>query len=322
MFEYDEKSDVPCMRSPLEVSRTELDRMFKLAINTGRMVTFTLEKLSWTSHWTPVVTPKFMVKFGHFGMKITGITPVDQRTVNYTWPIKGRLIDLEAFYAALFQPWNMWLLNHVSFTSIGEFRYRAIRTHDDSTISSGANSWSSVLTIRHPYYVEETLPYIRHKNHHLLGRWYRYDRGTPWRLEWVHVSDRQLSTHSRMETNKDFHSAHYPLMDNDPLVSDFLGSTELYIPPNLVSMLTDTEKVKQLRDALWWMESRARLVPRFPAWMLERLMKQITVEQVNFHLPMLDDPMNTTQILHLYSQRGNPILLWLLTRPLQIMEES
>ena len=325
MFELYEHNNLPCVRSPLAITRKELQLIFDRAIQSGRMVTFTLEDLSWTSEWTAKITPRFEIKFGHFGLKITGVTRDDQRTVNYTWPINGRLIDLEGLYDDLFQPSNMWLLNDLSYQSIGQYRYRALPTHDEPVVSSGSTEWISTLTIRHRYGFEETVPYIRAGNHHsghLLGRWYRTENNTDWKLEWVEVPDERLSVYSRMEVSKNFLSAVYPLMDENPLVSDFLCSTELYIPPNFVPMMTDQQTIKQLRDALWWMECRFRVVPRFPKWMLDRLMNQIILEKERFHLPMFDEPMNTTKILQTYSNRGNSILRWLLTRPLQTMEDS
>ena len=313
MLEYSE-NDIPHIQSPLSVSREELQLIFDRAIQTGRMVTCTLEELSWTPEWNPKITPMFEVKCGHFGLKIRGVTAEVQRKINYNWPIKGRLIDLEELYNELFKPWNMWLLNDVSFTSIGPYRYRELPTCDDPAASSKSYTWSSILNIRHRYGFEEVTPYIREGNRHLLGRWYRHYAGATWKLEWIEVSEMRLSTYSRMEENKDFHSVTYPLMDDDEFVSDFLSSTELYIPPNFVSVMTEKETVKQLRDALWWMECRFRLVPRFPKWMLEQLISQTILEKECFHLPMLNESMNTTQILQLYGQRGNPILLWLLTR--------
>ena len=108
-------------------------------------------------------------------------------------------------------------------------------------------------------------------------------------------------------------------MEDDELISDFLGATDLYIPPNFVLSLTDNEKLKQLRETLWWMECRNRFVPRFPKWRLHQLLDEITVDQDHFQLPMVETPLTTTEILQRYSRRGNEILRWLTTRPNQSM---
>ena len=166
---------------------------------------------------------------------------------------------------------------------------------------------------------KETVPYKRQGESHLLGRWYRTSIQGDWRLEWLDINADKILQQSRMEWRRDLHVAVFPLVEDDELISDFLGATDLYIPPNFVPSLTDSEKLKQLREALWWMECRCRWVLDFQNGdCINCLMVSLFIT-TDFH-PMLERSLTTTDILQRYSRRGNDILRWLTTRPNQSLE--
>ena len=135
------------------------------------------------------------------------------------------------------------------------------------------------MVFRKPYPINDKV------GSHLLGRWYRTSIQCDWRLEWLNIEAEKILQQSRMEWRRDLHTvAVFPLVEDDELISDFLGATDLYIPPNFVPSLTDNEKLKQLREALWWMECRNRFVPRFPKWRLHQLLDEITVDEDHFQI--------------------------------------
>ena len=320
MFESCVKNDLPYIRSPFETDREAFQNLFHRALKTQHRLNFTLEELRCTPELTPEITPMFEVTFGHFGFKIRGLTPEARRLVNWVWEPHGRLIDVGAFHDGLSALHGMWMINHLSFTPIGEHRLRSIPQYSEPLVCKDTvQDWFSFLTIRHRFGHPETVPYKREGGKHLLGRWYRSSIQSAWRLEWLSIEASQVLQQSRMEWRRDLHVATFPLVDDNELISDFLGATNPYFPPNFVLRLSDTKKVHQLRDALWWMECRSRFVPRFPKWRLHQLFDDITVDKEHLKLQTLKTPLTTTEIMQTYSERGNPILRWLTTRPDQSM---
>ena len=316
MFESYVKNDLPYIRSPFETDREAFQNLFHRALQTQHRLNFTLEELSCTPELTAEITPLFEVTFGHFGFKIRGLTPEAIRRVNWIWEPHGKLIDFAAFHDGLSEFHGMWMINHLSFTPIGEHRWRSIPEYYEPPVcDEGGEDWSNLLTLRHRFGHPETVPYQRDNDNHLLGRWYQTSGQGDWRLEWLSIDADKIIQQSRSEWRRDLHTPVFPLVEEDELISDFLGATDVYIPPNFVPSLTKNEKLKQLGEALWWMECRFRFVPRFPKWRLRQLLEDTTVDQDCFQLPMIETPLTTTEILQLYSHRGNDILRWLTTRP-------
>jgi hypothetical protein len=316
MFELDVQDDLPHWSSPHAVRTDELDRLFQRALETQHLLQFSLEELRPKSDMRPQIRPMFAVHFGHFGFKVRGLSAEATRTLNQVWSLKGRLIDVSIFHQGLLEFGGMWMLNHVSFVPMGPFRLKSVPNRSEPpVVSTMSQDWSHVCTVRHRNGFEEVVPYCSPtEDEHWLGRWVQDIDSKRWHLEWLNVPVNRFHQLQIQLHHRERHMAAYPLVDVDPIRSDFFATSDMYLPPNFVLMLTEEQQKRQLEQALWWMESRFRLVPRYPKSALSTVIQQSMQVGERFQLPMMTHPMSTTEILTIYSRRGNSILKSLLQR--------
>ena len=141
---------------------------------------------------------------GHFGFKNCGLNKEATRRLNWVWPPSGRLIDFRTFHHGLSELGGMWMVNHLSFTPIGEHKYRSIPTYNEPPVyySTSSEDWDKYLVIHHSFAGDETVPY--QKERELLGRWYRNLESKEWDLEWIHMPFERLMRYSTSLYHRSF----------------------------------------------------------------------------------------------------------------------
>ena len=317
------KNGLPYLYYSFEITEENIKSIQQNALATQRVAHFTLERLTISDEIPVQTTPIFRIHFGHFGFKIQDIAPKTKNNPSKNWILpeewspKGRVIDDASFFKGWEKFFDSWVINELHFQPMGTHQYREVPKpkipHRDTCYH---HKCTQLLVLSSRFGDREVLPYHQENGRQYVARWFRISTDTKWQLEWFALPKITIQLDSIHLTSPKNFAAVYPLKDSNILVSEFLTGSELYLPSNYVPCLSQPQKRRQLLDALWWMETRFRVLPRYPYQRLEQCIHTLTLEGDLFFFPssLGLPPMTTTDILRSYSQRGNPLIRWMTTR--------
>lgn len=312
-----DQNGFPQLYYPFALKKEQLQDLFQQALATGKLLSFTLEKIQGNDAHLIDTEPVFLIKFGHFGFQIETHRSQRKNALPIEWQPRGRLIDLDQFCKGWEGLSGSWMLNALSFSPLQAQKYKPVpKPKLWNTNPSGAHTYTQVARITHRFGFDEVLPYHQENGQHYVGRWYQAEGAASWSLEWFALPETMVPQITQDLVLPAHHMPVYPLEDQNELVSDFLNASALYLPPNYVPCLSPEQKRQQLLDSIWWMETRFRVLPRYPFARLKHHINLLSLEADLFTFPSAQiklPPMTTTEILQTYAQRGNVLLRWLMS---------